>query len=129
MTDTVKAKPAILVVEDDDQVAMLMSFVFEQDGYSVHRADTLAAAKKLLAGIPPPALVSLDILLPDGSGVDLIVEIRDKPGWERVPIMMVTSKAKDKATNWAIKSGARAYIMKPFKVEELRAAVARIVKK
>ena len=68
-------------------------------------------------------------MLPDGSGVDLILDIRDKPGWERVPIMMVTSKEKDQETNWAVKAGARAYIVKPFKVEELRAAIARLVKK
>ncbi len=129
MSEAAPTKPVIFVVEDDEQIAFLMQFVFEQDGYAVRRAESIAAAKKLLAELPAPALVSLDIMLPDGSGVDLIVEIRDKPGWERVPIMMVTSKGKDQATNWAIKAGARAYIMKPFKVEDLRAAVARLVKR
>ncbi len=119
----------MLLVEDDDQLAFLMQFVFEQDGYAVRRAATCAEARRLLAELAPAALVSLDIMLPDGSGVDLILDIRDKPGWERVPIMMVTSKEKDEATNWAVKAGARAYIVKPFRVEELRAAIARLVKK
>ncbi len=122
-------KPTVLLVEDDDQVASLMQMVFEQDGYSVRRASTCAQARQLIAELAPPTLVSLDILLPDGSGIDLILEIRSRPGWERVPIMMVTVREKDQEANWAVKTGARAYIVKPFKVEELRAAVARLVKK
>lgn len=129
MVDTGEDKPTLLIVEDDEQLALLMQFIFEQDGFLVRRAANLAAARELLLALPPPALVSLDIMLPDGSGVDLILQIRDTPGWERVPIIMVTSKEKEKEANWAIKAGSRAYIVKPFKPEELRATVARLVKK
>ncbi len=119
----------VLVVEDDDQVVGLMEFVLTEDGYTVRRAASCAEARRLMTELAPPALVSLDIVLPDGSGPDLIVDIRSKPGWERVPIMMVTVKEKAQGSNWAVEAGARAYIVKPFKVEELRAAVARLVKK
>ncbi len=123
------SRPLVLVVEDDDQVVRLMEFVLGEDGYTVRHAASCAEARRLMAELAAPALVSLDILLPDGSGTDLIVDVRSKPGWERVPIMMVTVKEKAQGSNWAVKAGARAYIVKPFKIEDLRAAVARLVNK
>ena len=123
------AKPVVLVVEDDDQIAFMMQFILEQDGFAVERARDLKAAEALIAKIPPPALATLDISLPDGSGVDLILVIKDKPGWERVPIVMVTAQAKHKDVNWAIKSGAKAYIVKPFKPEALRDTVRLVTKR
>jgi two-component system, OmpR family, alkaline phosphatase synthesis response regulator PhoP len=69
--------------------------------------------------------VTLDIALPDMSGVDLILQIRDTAGWQTVPIVMVTARPKDKDVNWAIKTGATAYIVKPLKPDELRDCVRR----
>lgn len=123
------AKPVVLVVEDDDQIAFMMQFVLEQDGFAVERARDRKDAEALIARIDPPALATLDIILPDGSGIDLILVIKEKPGWERVPIVMVTAKPKDKDVNWAIKSGAKAYIVKPFKPEDLRSTVRLVAKR
>ncbi|MBI3372511.1 MAG: response regulator transcription factor [Betaproteobacteria bacterium] len=122
-------KPAVLIVEDDDQVAYLMQYILEQDGWVVHRAADGKNARELIARLPPPALVTLDIALPDTTGVELILNIKDTPGWERVPIVMVTAKPKDKDVNWAIKTGAKAYIVKPFKPEALRDCVRRLARK
>lgn len=122
-------KPVVLVVEDDDQIAYLMQFILEQDGYTVHRAADGKTAQEHLERLAPVALVTLDIALPDTTGVELIVRIRATPGWEKVPIVMVTAKPKEKEVNWAIKSGAKAYIVKPFKPEELRDCVRRVLAK
>jgi DNA-binding response OmpR family regulator len=118
-------KSAILIVEDDDDMAALMRLILEKDGWTVHRAVDGKKAKKLMKRLAPPALVTLDIFLPDISGVELILHIRDTPGWEQVPIVMVTAKPRDKDVNWAIKSGATAYLAKPFRQEELRDCVRR----
>jgi DNA-binding response OmpR family regulator len=118
-------KSAILIVEDDDDMAALMRLILEKDGWTVHRAVDGKGAKKLMARLAPPALVTLDIFLPDISGVDLILHVRNTPGWEQVPIMMVTAKPRGKDVNWAIKCGATAYLAKPFKKEELRDFVRR----
>jgi DNA-binding response OmpR family regulator len=123
------AKPGALVVEDDEQIAYLVGYILEQEGYEVHRAATVAAAADLIGTLRAPAVATLDISLPDGTGVDLIIRIKSTPGWERVPILMVTAKPKEQDVNWAIKSGAKAYIVKPFKPEALRDTVRRIVKK
>jgi len=122
-------KPSILIVEDDDQMAKLMQHVLERDGWDVIRAEDGKQAKVMIARLAPPSLVTLDIMLPDISGVELILQIKDTPGWEGVPIVMVTAKPKDESVNWAIKSGARDYLVKPFKIEELRDCVHRHAKK
>ena len=116
-------KPTVLVVEDDEQIAFLIQFILEQDGYRVQRAADGKVAAKIIAGMPPPALVTLDIALPHMQGDELIVLIKSQPGWEKVPVLMVTAKPKDKDMAWAIKSGAQGYIVKPFKPEELRERV------
>ena len=120
---------AVLVVEDDDDMANLMRRTLEEDGWTVHRAADGKGAKELIGRLAPPALVTLDIFLPDTSGVELILHVRDTPGWERVPIVMVTAKPKDKDVNWAIKTGANAYLVKPFKRDELRDCVRRVARK
>ena len=120
-------KQIVLLVEDEDQIAFLMRHMLEQEGWAVQRAADGKAAKELIGRLAPPALVTLDIALPDMSGVDLILHIKDTPGWQKVPIVMVTAKPKGKDVNWAIKSGADAYIVKPFKPDELRDCVRRLI--
>lgn len=119
-------KPVILVVEDDDHIAYLVQFILEQAGYAVHRAVDGKEALEFIARGQPPALATLDIALPDTTGVELIVQIKATPGWERVPIVMVTASPRDTQVNWAIKTGAKAYIVKPFRPEELLAVVGRL---
>lgn len=122
-------KPTVLIVEDDDDMANLMRRVLENDGWMVHRAVDGKGAKELFGRLAPPDLVTLDIFLPDTSGVDLILHVRAAPGWERVPIVMVTAKEKDEDVNWAIKNGANAYLVKPFKAGALRDCVRRVARK
>ena len=121
------AKPVALVVEDDDQIAYLIQFILEQDGYRVQRAADGKAAQQLITGMAAPAVVTLDIALPQVQGDELMVLMRSQPGWERVPVLMVTAKPKDKDMAWAIKSGAQGYLVKPFQPDELRAQVRKLV--
>ncbi|MBI3372720.1 MAG: response regulator [Betaproteobacteria bacterium] len=129
MADDPVNKPAIMIVEDDDDMAQLMRRILEQDGWAVHRAADGKEAKELIGRIAPPALVTLDIFLPDSTGVELILHVKDTPGWEQVPIIMVTAKPKDDDVNWAIKSGAKAYLLKPIKPDEYRDYVRRYARK
>ena len=124
-----EAKPNVLVVEDDDQIAYILQFVLEQQGFDVKLAVDAKSATALIETLPAPVLATLDIKLPDGSGVDLIIKIKSTPGWERVPIVMITATPKDDNVNWAIKSGAKAYIVKPFKPDQVREVVKRLVKR
>jgi len=124
------AKPEILVIEDDDQTANWMRFMLEKDGWSVRHAASGKAANEIVdGGGALPWLVTLDLGLPDTSGVDLMVHLKGSAGWNRVPIVVVTATPKDENVNWAIKKGARAYLVKPFNPEELQATVKRLARK
>jgi len=119
-------KPTALVIEDDDQAAYLIQFVLEQDGFRVERAADGKAAQQMIASLPAPAIVTLDIWLPQMQGDELMVVLRSQAGWEKVPVLMVTAKPKDKDMAWAIKSGAQGYLVKPFRPDELRAQVRKL---
>jgi len=119
----------IVVVEDDDQTAIWIQRMLEKDGWIVRTVPDGKSAKALISGSPPPWLVTLDIALPDVSGIELILHIKDSPGWQGVPIVMVTATPKDENVNWAVKQGAKAYLVKPLQQDELRAAVQRYARK
>ncbi len=90
-----------------------------------------AADGKLAAAaidkLAPPALVTLDVNLPDTSGGELLLRIRGKRGWEKVPVIMVTAKKKDSKVGWAIKSGANGHIVKPFEREALLDCIKQVL--
>jgi DNA-binding response OmpR family regulator len=122
-------KPEVLVIEDDDQTVQWMRFMLEKDGWAVRHAADGKSAQALIGKTPPPWLITLDIGLPDITGPELILAIKEAPGWERVPIVMVTATPKDANVNWAIKRGAKAYMVKPFNPEELQQVVRRFARK
>ena len=118
-----------MVIEDDDQVALFIRHVLERNGYEVRVAADGKAAQALIGPTPPPSLVTLDIDLPHTSGDELMLKIKTTPGWERVPVVMVTATPKTEDSAWAVKKGAKAYLVKPFKPEELVDCVRRLARK
>lgn len=117
-----------LVVEDDDQIGYLLRFILEREGYTVHVAPDGRVAQKFIQDSPAPALVTLDVLLPHVNGIELLLAIRAKAQWKDVPVLMLTAKAQEKDIVRALESGASDYIVKPFKPDEFRARIHRLVK-
>ncbi len=117
-----------LVVEDDDQIAYLLRFILEREGYAVHLACDGRQAQSLIQELNPPALVMLDIMLPYVDGYQLLGMMREHTGWKDVPILMMTAKSQEKDIVRALDNGASDYIVKPFKPDELRARIKRLVK-
>lgn len=117
-----------LVVEDDEQIAYLLRFILSREGFVVEVASDGRAAQALIATMPPPALVMLDVMLPFVDGYLLLSEIRARPEWNAVPVIMLTAKSQEKDIVRALDAGASDYMIKPFKPEELRARVKRLVK-
>lgn len=126
---TLTDKRTILVVEDDDQTALFIRYILEQEGYLVRHAADGKEAREFIAGQPAPALITLDIDLPHAGGDDLMMQVKTQAGWERVPVVMVTATPKTVDTAWAIRKGAKGYLVKPFKPEDLLASVRQLVKK
>ena len=124
-----QAKSRILVIEDDDQTALFIQHALERAGYEVSFATDGRKAADLIGHMPIPDLITLDIDLPYATGDELMLKIKTTEGWERVPVVMVTRKPKTVETTWAVKTGARAYLVKPFKPEQLIECVGKLVAK
>jgi DNA-binding response OmpR family regulator len=122
-------QPSALIVEDDDQIAFLLQFILEREEFKVHLARDGRQAQQLIETLPPPAVVTLDVMLPYADGFELLKLIRAKPSWESLPVLMLTSKSQEKDIVRALEAGANDYILKPFKPDELRARIRRLVKK
>jgi len=117
-----------LVIEDDDQIAFLLRFILEREGYAVQLARDGRIAQQLIDTLEPPSVVTLDVMLPHVDGFQLLKLIRSRPAWKNVPVLMLTSKSQEKDIVRALDAGASDYILKPFKPDELRARIKRLVK-
>ena len=111
--------PVAILIEDEPQIRRFVRAALEAEGWVVHEADT--AKRGLLdAGTRKPALLVIDLGLPDGDGLDLIRDVR---GWSNVPIVVLSARADETDKIAALDAGADDYLTKPFGVGELLARV------
>jgi two-component system repressor protein LuxO len=101
----------ILVVEDEPDLAITYDRLLRREGYRVVRAGSCAEALQALASAAP-ALVIVDLRLPDGDGLDIIRAARACT--PRIPVIVVTAFASRAARDSARASGASAFLAKPF---------------
>lgn len=106
-------KPHVLIVDDSLTVRMDLRGVLHQAGFIVTACDTKASAQKALRG-RPFALVILDVLLPDGSGIDLLREIRAMQDSVHLPVILLSTEAEVKHRIRGLTTGADEYIGKPY---------------
>ncbi len=123
------ANPRILMVEDEEDIAFLIRFMLERHGFAVdHAADGRQAIERI-TGSSPPDLTLMDIMLPYHDGLELVERLRAQPGWEAVPVLMLTAKAREVDIVRALELGADDYVTKPFQPEELLARIRRLLRK
>src|SRR5690349_6563636 len=85
-----------LVVEDDQHIAHLLKFMLERARYRVELARDGRAGQAYIQSHPPPAVAVLDMMLPFLDGLQLVTLIRSQPGWEAVPVVMLTAKTQER---------------------------------
>ncbi|MEQ1945513.1 response regulator transcription factor [Mesorhizobium sp. VNQ89] len=107
----------ILVVDDEPQIQRFLKPALEAAGYDVVEARNGAEALKAAATIAP-ALVILDLGLPDMDGKDVIARLR---GWSQVPIIILSARDQEAEKIAALDLGADDYVGKPFSIGELTA--------
>lgn len=116
--------PRILVVEDEPAIRESLAYALRRDGFEVDLAETLRRAEELL---PHAELVLLDLMLPDGSGFDIIAEARRR---ESPPAIIVLSSRDDEADRVAsLETGADDYVTKPFSPREVVARVRAVLRR
>ena len=118
---------SILVVEDDDNIAQLLTFMLEREGHDVVVLPDGEAAQAHIAGQPPPRLVLLDSMLPYRDGPSLLRQMRALEAWRSVPVVMLTARSLEKDIVAALDAGASDYVVKPFQPHELLARVRRLL--
>ena len=117
--------PTILVVEDETSIASFVAAYLRNAGYAVKTAASAQSALLQLAG-ESPALIVLDLNLPDGDGVELCRRIRKTSD---VPILMLTARDEDIDKIIGLEVGADDYMTKPFNPRELVARVKSILRR
>ena len=118
-----------LVVEDDDVVARLLQFILQGERYVVQRVADGAGALTLIEHEVAPDLVTLDYMLPDMTGIDLLRTMRSSPDWKHVPVLLLSAETRElvELAAPADGGGTIAFMEKPFRAAELRAYISRFM--
>ena len=119
-------RPRILVVEDEDNIALALEFLMTREGYDHAR---IADGALALSGIRDmhPDLVLLDIMLPGASGYEICAGVRRDPSLNDVKILMMTARGSAIEKRKGLEIGADGFITKPFELRDLRAEVRRLL--
>lgn len=108
----------ILYIEDDPSNCLLVRRILEAEGYIVKEARSGLAGLEMAARVKP-ALILLDINLPEIDGYDLARRFRDTPGLQQVPILALTANVMKGDRERSLEAGCNGYIQKPIDVDRL----------
>lgn len=117
---------SVLLVEDEDSIALALEFLMEREGYELRRVasgtDALAAIRERA-----PDLVLLDVMLPGATGYEVCQRIRRDPALAGTKILIMTAKGGEVEKRKGLALGADAFVAKPFSTVELKATVRRLL--
>lgn len=111
--------PRILVVDDESQILRALKVVLREAGFEVVPAETAGEALDR-ASVRPPQAAIVDLVLPDGDGIEVTRRLRE---WSDMPILVLSAVGEEEQKVRALEAGADDYITKPFGTREL---VARL---
>ncbi|MBQ0214254.1 phosphate regulon transcriptional regulator PhoB [Proteus vulgaris] len=118
----------ILVVEDETAIREMICFVLEQNGFQSIEAEDYDSALSFLID-PYPDLVLLDWMIPGGSGLQVIKQMKRESNTRDIPIIMLTAKGEEEDKVQGLETGADDYVIKPFSPKELVARVKAILRR
>jgi DNA-binding response OmpR family regulator len=118
----------LLLIDDDTRLTAMVGDYLRANGYAVDTAGSLAAGRERLRGQAYDALV-LDLMLPDGDGLDLTRELRADPRLKRLPLLMLTARGEPLDRVLGLELGADDYLAKPFEPRELLARVKALLRR
>ena len=121
-------KPRILLVEDEEALATLVSYNLEAEGFEINhvaRGDEV----DLQLSENPPDLVILDGMLPGVSGIEICRRLRARDETKNLPVLMLTARGQEDERIRGLTTGADDYIVKPFSVPELVARIRALLRR
>ena len=117
--------PRVLVVDDEQQILRALRTSLRGAGYEVDTAETAEAALAAAAMRPPDAVI-LDLVLPDGTGIDVCRELR---GWSSAPVILLSAVGEEREKVAALDAGADDYVTKPVGIDELLARLRAVLRR
>jgi len=118
----------LLLVDDDARLVAMVKDYLGSAGYEVETAESLAAGRNQLVEHTYDAMV-LDLMLPDGDGLDLCRELRASPRTRHLPLLMLTARGEPLDRIVGLELGADDYLPKPFEPRELLARVKALLRR
>lgn len=118
----------ILLIDDDLRLSAMVGDYLHSHGYLVSCAPSLAAGRELIARQAFDALV-LDLMLPDGDGLDLCRELRASPRTRSLPLLMLSARGEPTDRIVGLEIGADDYLPKPFEPRELLARLRALLRR
>lgn len=125
MTEATERK-RVLVVEDEDNIAVALDYLMTREGYDHDRVSNGAEALPRIRDTHPD-LVLLDVMLPEVSGYEICEGIRTDPSLSDVKVLMMTARGSTIERRKGIALGADGFISKPFELKDLRDEVRRLL--
>jgi CheY-like chemotaxis protein len=118
----------ILLVEDDPLLRHAFKLLLEDAGYEVHEAGNAAEAMESVAR-HAPALILLDLGLPDRPGLDVVRELTGDPETQRIPIVALTGRVGPEERRACLEAGCAQYLAKPIEPRELLRRLPEFLRK
>jgi DNA-binding response OmpR family regulator len=118
----------VLVVEDDADQATIAEVRLTMAGYQVRTVTRAKALSRYLREEPRPDLMLLDVVLPDGNGFEILAQLRARPEFATLPIVLLTAKAELADIRNGLELGADGYITKPYSKNQLAEVIGRVLK-
>jgi DNA-binding response OmpR family regulator len=118
----------LLLIDDDARLSTMVGDYLRGHGFEVDCAGTLAAGRERLQH-GDFELLLLDLMLPDGDGLELTRELRADPRWRRLPLLMLTARGEPMDRIVGLEIGADDYLPKPFEPRELLARVKALLRR
>jgi two-component system, OmpR family, phosphate regulon response regulator PhoB len=122
------AQTVILLVEDDPDQLALGELRLTMAGYQVRSVDRAKALSRYLREEARPDLMLLDVMLPDGNGFDILAQLRGRPEFSTLPIVLLTVKAELVHIRNGLALGADGYITKPYSKTQLAEVINHVLK-
>ena len=126
MTAKGERRHRVLVVEDEDNIAIALDYLMTREGYDHDRISNGADALSRIRDTHPD-LVLLDVMLPEVSGYEICQGVRLDPSLAGVKILMMTARGSAIERRKGLALGADGFISKPFELKELRDEVRRLL--
>jgi len=118
----------VLLVEDDPDQVALAELRLKMAGFRVRSVERARALSRVLREEARPDLLLLDVMLPDGNGFDILAQLRARPEFATLPIVLLTVKAELGDIRTGLARGADGYITKPYSKNQLAEVIARVLK-